>query len=66
MSGKNHLDKESDFNIVARMFLSIKPVTNRWPLIDAIKVGDVYYIYYDINGGPGGMGLLQGTITSLE
>ena len=33
-----------------------------WPLIDSLKIDGVYSIYYDLDCGPGGLVLMQGTI----
>ncbi len=35
-----------------------------WPLLEAIRLSDGrYFLYYDIDGGPGGLGLMAGTVT---
>jgi hypothetical protein len=37
-----------------------------WPLIDSLKIDGVYSIYYDLDCGPGGLVLMQGTIMHRE
>jgi hypothetical protein len=37
-----------------------------WPLIDTVKIGDIYNLYFDLNCGPGGLRLMQGMIHERE